>query len=344
MDSIKKEISKLDTAGRYQVFVHFDWLIMQLFNSSGLKQPYYIFIDNCILQDIKHRHSNGFRFYRFVATKLFFKYLKDRSGIDVKIAIPASILYEFSGKKSFDTDQEYKSCLEKLYSCLAIFNLDIHTIGFSDIYEANMSIDAIRFDEKKITKLIKNIKKKEWNVELRKGNIIKFPMGIAYRALPSDIALRYFNEGYVRWILSSIIEAKIINNRNNDKKVRKDSRHDLIFSLSGLNKMKKGVIEGLGDIDLLSYCDINSQFQNDKSFTCFAITFDEKLFTSFLYRQTLVATHEPIVTGGDSEDDWKRKFHELSYNCDRLKQTEKKEEEFKKNTMEFYSEMKEIFI
>ncbi len=344
MDSIKKEISRLDKDGRYQVFVHFDWLIMQLLNSSGLKQPYYIFIDNCILQDIKHRHSNGFRFYRFVATKLFLKYLEERSGIEVKIAIPASILYEFSGKKSFDTEQEYKSCLNKLNSCLEIFNIDIHTIGFSDIHEANKSIEAIRFDEKKITKLIKNIKKKEWNVELRNGNITKFPMGIAYRALSSEITLRYFNEGYVRWILSSIIETRIINNRNNDKKVRKDSRHDLTFSLSGLNKVKKGVIEGLGDIDLLSYCDINSQFQNNKSFTCFAITFDEKLFTSFLYRQSLVATHEPIVTGIDTEDDWKRKFQEFDDDCNRLRQAEEKEEEFKSKTIKFYSEMKEIFI
>ena len=98
MEKIKNEIRELDAEGKYLVFHHFDWLIMQLMHSSGLKEPYYIFIDNCILQDVKHKNANKFRLYRHLATRLFFQYLKDRSGLDTKIAIPASILYEFSGK------------------------------------------------------------------------------------------------------------------------------------------------------------------------------------------------------------------------------------------------------
>jgi len=344
MDELKRKIRELDAGAKYEVFRHLDWLMMQILHSSGLEGPYYIFIDNCILQDAKNKSSNKFRSYRFLATCLFFRFLKDRTDLEIKIAIPASILYEFSGKRIFENENEYLSTVKLLWKCLEPLGFEVFSIGFSDFQGASKSIQAIQFDEKKITKLIKNVKNKEWNVELRKGNTIKFPMAIAYRALPSAIKLKYFNEGYVRWVLASMITAKIVNNRNNDKQVRKDSRHDLTFSLSALNKISKDVIEGLGDLELLSYCDITSQFQSKSEFTCVAITFDENLFKSFLYRQTLVTTHEPFVFGVDSDADRKRKVKQIGDGQKRLDLVGQRERMFSIKAYDFYSEMRCIFI
>jgi len=235
------------------------------------------------------------------------------------------------------------STLKLLCKCFEPLGLEVFSIGFSGFYDAKKSIQAIRFDEKKITQLITNLKKKEWSVELRKGNIIKLPMAIAHKALLSDLKLKYFNEGYVRWVLASIIEAEIVNNRNNDKQVRNNSRHDLTFSLSALNKIKGGVIEGLGDLELLSYCDVTSQFQNKSEFTCFAITFDKNLFKSFLYRQTLVATHEPFVVGVDSDTDKERKFKQIEEEQKRLDLAGHREGLFRNKAAAFYLEMREVF-
>lgn len=55
-----------------------------------------------------------------------------KSGLDAKIAIPVSMLYEYSGVKKFDSEGQFKKSLDSLKSSLNTLELEAIAIGYSN--------------------------------------------------------------------------------------------------------------------------------------------------------------------------------------------------------------------
>lgn len=339
----KSDIEKLDENQKLIILDSYFKLCNQLDFSSGLQEPYILFIDNCVLQDIKHKDNDHNRYLRFLGINLFFDFLVNKSGIEFKLAILPTILYEFNGKKEIESELDYNYLVDKISSLFEPFGLNLLFVGCSNYVESKKSLEHLILDEKRISRVIKNIKKKDWNVELRKDNMIKFPMGIALRAIPKNLKLSYFNRGYVQWAIASAIEVLILNNKNNDREVRKNLRHDLTFSLASINKIKKEMIAGLGDLELLTYCDITSQFRRDNEFTCIALTFDDKLYETLSYRRGLMVTHDPIIIGKSKEEDVKKACQQINFGREKLEEADIKNIDLKRKMADNIQYIRTLF-
>ncbi|WP_252179452.1 hypothetical protein [Endozoicomonas sp. 4G] len=342
MIRIKEEIKALDKKDKEKVLVYFAYLMDQFMPSSGFTEPHYLFIDNSILQDIKNKSSSQISYLRYLSTLIFSDFLSRKSKLDIKLAITPAIFYEFSGRKSLENEYKYQEILEKVQDSVDILNIETYTIGFSSFSEINKLIDKVKIDEEIIISKIRDIKNTDWSVRLRFDNGIKFPHAVANKYLSSDLQLKYFDDGYVRWVLSTLIEREIITNKHNDEYVRRNFRHDMIFLIAALNKIKKGIIQGLGDIELLQFCDITGQQYRENNRTCTGITFDENLRNTLAFRTGTFATHEPFK-GGESQEERDKKILELQKNIEKQNQIHQKEDMVMQRALEYYRELSAIF-
>ena len=121
-------------------------------------------------------------------------------------------------------------------------------------------------------------------------------MGLAWDALPKKLPLRYFDSWYVRYVLSSRIERHIV-------KQCQDSSTKPIFSRQLANTLvdlstfsKRGLLQGLGDIDLLQICDVNRQYQEVPVYVLVRQTLDQDLASALSPRHIYHA--EKHVFGG----------------------------------------------
>jgi hypothetical protein len=185
--------------------------------------------------------------------------------------------------------------------------------------EAKNVLGQIVHDESVIARAISEIKSGDWTMVLRRGSILWIPFALSQRLAPDTLDLRYFDLGWVRWVLAALIERLILTNKANDARVRKTFHNEDAGILAALNKLRKGVLQGLGDIELLSLCAIGSQFHQEEEETRTALTFDTKLQQALAMRSGLFATHEPFAPGRDSATDIQRKFDELMEGRRRLK-------------------------
>jgi hypothetical protein len=72
---------------------------------------------------------------------------------------------------------------------------------------------------------------------------------------------------------------------------------ELSEALADLNEIKRGVLKGLGDIELLQICDVNSQFRQGTGYVLLGQTFDRGL------ARVLIQRHTYVVGAGVEGDD-----------------------------------------
>jgi hypothetical protein len=74
---------------------------------------------------------------------------------------------------------------------------------------------------------------------------------------------------------------------------------------------KKDKLKGVGDLSILSFCDLGSQFFHKSKFTAIGVTFDARLRDTLINHSQISAMSQQFVMGRDTEKTNRAKLDEF---------------------------------
>lgn len=278
-------------------------LCHQIALGVGLGEPYYLILDNDVLNALQK--PNIYR-VRYIALILLFRAIKNQNR-NFRIAINPAIFFEFNGEEAFQNTESFEIGWTILERTISQTELPIFYFGLETFKKAKAQLKSIKHDIKIITTALEQINSLSWKVNLRRGFGVTFPHAVAREECPK-VKTKYFSEHHTRLFLESVIESKIIHHKDNDKYARKNFRNKRTIEKSKLLESKKGRLKGIGDLSLISLCDIGSQFHHQPDSTAIAITFDERLENSLIYHSSISIHSQPLVGGKEDENSIEEKM------------------------------------
>jgi len=251
----------------------------------------YLVLDNSVIQSFKHRDSQRARGILALAFIAFCRFVKDWSNRETYLAVSPAAIYEHLGRPSTTTDTRIDAAINELREYFSECDLPIATVGFSDRAELKRNLDAIAADDTYLTSYFKGIDATDWKRDLSTPLGVKLPLAIANEYIPNNLPLKYFKPWYVKFVLIGRIEKLIAKQSQHNKDAMPITGGKLTNLLSLMNDFsKKGMLRGLGDIDMLQLCDITSQYQQVPNHVMLGQTFDEKLAETLFERMSFFET------------------------------------------------------
>lgn len=222
---------------------------------------------------------------------------------------------------------------------MAKIGLATHFVGFRSSGELRDHFKQIRRDEVKIFKALNYIKEAQWKRDFSpEGSFgIRIPFAVAEEECP-DVRLTYFNPGTVKFLLMHIIE-KWMYQQNKDQPKARNMMADpqrKEFSIVFPRKEGKECVEGLGDIELLTHCDLIDQTWRNSPDITFGLTFDRSLQAALLRRTG--ENHTVTMIGGI--DDPSESALRVAY---MMRQTQRRTEKANRRAEEYLKAI-ELFI
>jgi hypothetical protein len=275
------------------------WFAERYASAYELPGAIYLVLDNSLIQTFKHRRTDKKRAPHALAYETFCGFVRHWSDRESHLALSPMAIYEHIGRRLPDSLAEVETIFAELQQLLGSTGLRIALLGFetpSSLYERLHEIAA---DEAFLTRFVDEIDKANWRIDLRAPLGVKIPMSEAWRALPEQLPLVYFDPWYVRFVLSARIEQHIIEQCKDDSPGPIGSGK-LSETLADLNTFgRNGLLKGLGDIDLLQICDISRQYQQKLDYVLAGQTLDRHLAETLSQRHAYHA--HAGVEGGDPQ-------------------------------------------
>ncbi|WP_146042068.1 hypothetical protein [Chromobacterium sinusclupearum] len=293
-----------------------------------------LFFDNNVLQDIRLRDDveQPLRGHRFHALLAFLALVEDHYCLDVFACVSPVVLYEASGRGKHTP----KQVEEQVRLLMAEVGLATHFTGHSAPKELGEMFKRIRSDEKALRIALDEIKNKSWVRDFagEKGHGTRIPFSLAEEECPK-IQLTYFEPWHVKFLLIHIIEKNMYRENGDKKKARRlmSNPQEKAFNIL---KSKGDGVEELGDIELLTLCDLSSQTLMRSPDITVEITFDGSLEAA-LWKRANVQSRTTFVGGNDDAHDGARRFVYM------MKQSQRRTEKANKRVME-YSEARVKFF
>jgi hypothetical protein len=253
-------------------------------SAHELAGPIYLVLDNSILQAFKHRHTErGIDALAYVA---FCRFARDWSDRPTYLALTPMAVYEHLGKRAVRNTEEADRVLRELVLLLTDTKLKTATVGFSRPSSLASLTKAIRADDAYLTKFIRKIDGANWQTDLQASFGVKIPLSVASRAIHNKLRLKYFHPWYVQFVLSSRIEKHIIKQSRHQPGIVPIGSGPMSEAMADMNDFSKrsGLLQGLGDIDMLQHCDINSQYQQRLPYVKLGQTLDGNLTKVLRFR------------------------------------------------------------
>ncbi|MFP4893911.1 hypothetical protein [Paraburkholderia sp. EG304] len=185
-----------------------------------------------------------------------------------------------------ESEKEVLVALVDLHNMLRCTELKIAHVGFETHEDLFIRMKDIVCDEENLKNLVAEIDKSNWSVDLSAPMGVRIPLSVAWDALPQELALRYFDDWYVRFVLAARIEHYIVQQCEDG--AAKRMRGDVLGkTLADLNTFSRnGLLKGLGDIDLLQICDISRQYKEATGYVLVGQTLDKDLALVLSKRHT----------------------------------------------------------
>lgn len=263
----------------------------------------YLVLDNSVIQSFKHRDLQPARRVLALAFTAFCRFVKDWSDRETYLAVSPAAIYEHLGRPRSTIDSNIDVAMSELKGYFTECDLPMVAVGFSDRAELRRNLDAIAADDVYLTSYFKDIDANDWKMDLSAPIGVKLPLRIAHDHVPDDLPLKYFKPWYVKFVLVGRIEkliAKQSQHNKNAMPITAGVLTDLLFEMNDFTK--KGVLRGLGDIDMLQICDITSQFQRVPSYVMLGQTFDNDLANTLSERSTFFRTRSVEFGMGDTNE------------------------------------------
>lgn len=266
------------------------WLVDHYASGYELEGPLYLVLDNSLIQDFKHRQdkTKPKRALHALAYTAFCRFVSGWSDRPTFLAISPVAIYEHLGRKPVTSASSAWVALSELHRILNDTKLPVHHIGFRSSIELAEALQKVEADAQFLTSYAQEIDSADWQLDLKAPIGIKIPMGIAYDAIPDNLPLQYFDPWYVKFTFSCRIEQLIIEQSQHNPEAMPIGSGELSAALADLNEIKRGVLKGLGDIDLLQICDVSRQFSNPVGFVLLGQTFDKGLAKALNHRHRYI--------------------------------------------------------
>lgn len=270
-------------------------------SAHELEGPIYLVLDNSILQAFKHRRAE--RGIDALAYMAFCRFARHWSNRPTHLALTAMAVYEHLGKRALRDTQEADKVLRELGQFLADTKLKTATVGFSRPASLVSLTKAIRSDDAYLTKFIRKIDGANWQTDLQATFGVNIPLSIANRAVHNKLRLKYFDSWYVQFVLSSRIEKHIVEQSRHKPGIVPIGSGPMSEAMADMNNFSKrsGLLQGLGDIDMLQLCDINSQYQQRLPYVKLGQTLDRNLTKVLRFRHGYYETTSIICGHPDQE-------------------------------------------
>ena len=299
-------------AGRteQEVGTFFD-LVLQFLGTyaSGyeLPGPIHLVLDNSIVQDFKHRATKPEQELRALAYSAFCRFVAGWSDRETSLALSPMAVYEHLGRRSPASADEAAAALQELPGLLADTRLPCIGLGFRGPASLLAKLRDIEADDRYLTSYVRSLDAGDWKTDLRAPLGVKIPLSIAYEKVPDDLPMRYFDAWYVKFVLAARVEQFIVQQSRHDPASRPIHSGRLGKALADLNEFsKKGLLKGLGDIDLLQICDVSRQYAHDPGFVLIGQTLDDGLAAVLRHRHMYHVSDGGTVGTADGEEGIRR--------------------------------------
>ena len=277
------------------------WFVQRYCLGYQLEGPIYLVLDNSIIQNFKNRHKKEewLRAVAYVAMCRFIEIFSDRK---TYLCISPVSVYEFSGKKVPETEGCVQDLIAEIHKLLLPCRLKVTTIRFDAGSTPLQVFEDIHHDAEFMSVFAEQINTMNLQYDLRTPyGGIRIPLSIANELIPDDMPLRYFSPWYVKEIFRSRIEHKIAEQSKQHPEAQPILSGELSKLFSDLNKLKRGVLKGIGDIDLLQLCDISRQYSARPGFVLLGQTLDTTL--AWVLSKRHVYSETRTIIGGSRNMD-----------------------------------------
>ncbi|KVS15354.1 hypothetical protein [Burkholderia multivorans] len=267
-------------------------------------------LDNSLIQDFKHRENNAKRALHAHAHTAFCRFVSGWSDRPTRLAISAVAVYEHLGRRAAVTSRGAWAAMSELLGILSITQLPVHAIGFSTPEDLASTLNLIDSDARFLAKLVQEIDTADWKLTLRQGTRVKIPLAIAFKAIPDDLPLQYFSPWYVKFTFASRIEQLIRQQSGSEPDAPVFASGNLSEALAQMNELKRGILKGLGDIDLLQICDVSRQYKQRFDTVMLGQTMDKTLAKVLFERHTFHESRQ-WQSGSPDADEQQNEFVKL---------------------------------
>jgi len=272
-----------------QFFISTETFVRKYAVSYELEGPMHLVLDNSIIQSFKHRMTKPNRDLQALAYTAFTRFVTGWSDRQTYLAVTPASLYEHMGRRGNINSAQALSALEELRLFFADTGLRMTWIGFKSIEHLVSVLDAVHVDDIYLTQYFKRIEEMSWRKDLEAPLGVLIPLGIAYREIPDDLPLKYFDPWYVKFVLASRVERAIIQQSQHNPDALPIGSGPMAEALADLNNFnKKGALLGLGDIDMLQVCDGSRQYQQKAGYVLVGQTLDDTLSDVLRHRHSYV--------------------------------------------------------
>jgi len=270
---------------------------------ASVSERLLIFIDNNIIQDIFKQDVDRERKQRLHSFLAVLALAQDYYLIDVFAYISPAVLFEAGGKRNDYSISQVEKLVSNIVDAMADVGLAAHTVGFSTKRDLLNIFKKISFDETQIRAAIDNVVARCWerDFSITEYGGIRIPFSLAEEECP-EINLTYFHLPIVKWIFMHMIEKRMYRENKNQPRARRlmVNGNETTFSII---KTKNAGVEGLGDIELLTYCDLTSQTMRNSPEITMGFTYDDRLYETLTERSSVVSVGPTIQGGVDNIED-----------------------------------------
>lgn len=254
------------------------------------------------MQDFKHLEDSRRR-PRAMAYTAFCRFVAQWSDLPSYLAVSPVALYEHGGRKPTGAPEDAIARFVNVQTILRYCGLPVAMIGFEDGETLHQRMLDVHADAYYLEVFANQIEQSEWERDLRAGHGGEILAATwADKAIPEDMPLRYFDPVYIRQVFGSRIEGHIADQSEGIFSSQPIRTGKVTASLAKLNTItKKGVLQGLGDIDLLQICDVSRQYKQPTDYILLGQTFDADLAEALRFHHHLIES--TCVVGGAPDVD-----------------------------------------
>ncbi|MEM5440025.1 hypothetical protein AB4Y32_39965 [Paraburkholderia phymatum] len=269
-----------------------------LVHHATVSERLLVFIDNNVLQDVLKHEEEPRRRARFHALLALLMVAEDHYLLDIFACVSPAIVYEAGYRGVRPADVAYSQVME----ALADIGLRTHSVGFNRPAELRKIFRRIRHDERQIRRALDEIRATSWKRDFTDKDLlgIRIPFAVAEDECP-NVRLRHFDPNYVKFLLMHIIEKQMFRENGDQKKARRLMEDPKEKAFSVIKPHGDGV-EGLGDVELISCCDLSAQTVNRTPYITMALTVDGGLQNA-LKRLGSVRSRATLDAGTDDVED-----------------------------------------
>lgn len=267
----------------------------------------HLVLDNSIIQSFKHRVTKPNRDLQALSYTAFTRFVTGWSDRETYLAVTPVALYEHMGRRGNITSADVLSALEELRLFFADTGLRMTWIGFKSVEYLVSVLEAVHDDDVYLTQYFKRIEELSWKKDLEAPFGVLIPLGIAFREIPDNLPLKYFDPWYVKFVLTSRVERAIIKQSQHNPDALPIESGPMADALADLNNFnKKGILLGLGDIDMLQVCDGSRQYKQKAGYVLVGQTLDDTLSDVLRHRHSYVESAGVEFGTADTEDQMQR--------------------------------------